>query len=135
MVTLFNVPHSAALHGYVEATFADDDHAAKNAMLFGYAGWAGRRTFEGTPEEILFYLHATLRTLRAFQQRWRTLRFYVSSRMGFESPRHVNPLRLLWLMYGPTQLDKKAGALIDKFESGGFADMPAILPPPGRGGD
>jgi len=39
------------------------------------------------------------------------------------APCHSSLLKTLWVVYGPEQLDKKAGELMHKIEHRGFAEL------------
>ena len=59
--------------------------------------------------------------------------FQLATRTQYLAPCHCSLLKTLWVLYGPDQLDKKAGRLMRKIEQGGFAEsppMPEHAPPP-----
>ena len=129
-LSTWNFSHSAALIGHVEATYADD--ATKNGLMPHSAAAplciakGGSPLFKGESGQFVQTLYADIKTVRLFGAHMRSAAFYMTTRTNYSASCHCSLLNTLWVLYGPDQLDKKAGRLMRKIEQGGFAESPPM---------
>jgi len=116
---VYNVSCSAAIIAYIESTFADNQEM-KNSMLY-----FGRGDYCKAEEESYFnQFYCQCKTLKAISGYAPAANFVVNSRTYLDSPchHHNGTLGLLWAMFGPSQLAKKADKFVEKVENGSYAD-------------
>ena len=127
MLSLFNPSHSAALIAHLEATFADDatkngfmPHSAAAPLLIAQGG---SPFYEGQLGQFAQWLLGEIKTTRLFAAHTSSAVFHLTTRTNYLAPCHSSLLKTLWVVYGPEQLDKKAGELMHKIEHRGFAEL------------
>jgi len=132
--SLYNPSHSSSQAAFLEANFDDSEagDAVKNSFCFYPRG--PRQLKETTHQQIyLLIAYSDMKTNEQFSHYGPYSRYVMGDRTDMINANHHGGfLGLLWHLFGPTQIKKKADTFVEKMENGGFEDFPT-KPMPHRG--
>eukprot|EP00536_Pseudo-nitzschia_multiseries_P006341 jgi/Psemu1/324309/estExt_fgenesh1_pg.C_1330009 len=124
--SLFNPSHSSTQAAFLEAFF--DDSAAgdtvKNSFCFFPRGPKELKMITNQQLYLLLF-YSEMKTNKQFSHFGPYSRFVLGDRTDvLQSAHHGGLVHLLWNLFGPVQMKKKADYFLEKMENGGFEDFP-----------
>ena len=130
LTSFLNTSHTSSQIGFLEAQYNDTSAGdeVKNSFMYFCRGSELSSSCQFLP--INYY--AQLKTDIAFDNCPNYRKFVLASRTDRQQPNHHGGiLGLLWAVFGPNKLHKKALDFVAKMENGGYAEFPTN-PLPGR---
>mmetsp|Transcript_23288 Transcript_23288/g.38391 ORF Transcript_23288/g.38391 Transcript_23288/m.38391 type:complete len:562 (+) Transcript_23288:61-1746(+) len=119
-IVSFNFSCSSAVIAYIETVFEDDSDMRNNLLYFP----AGEEHTKPTYKLFFNQFYFQCKVFAALGAYPPAMQFVLNSRTYLDAPCHhyMGMPGLLWAMFGPMQLAKKANKFVERVESGDFPD-------------
>jgi len=118
-VVSYNVSCSSAIIAYIESEFADDSEM-RNSLVYIGKGEEFTTDYKSFFSQF-YYQNKVFSALGAYPP---AMQFIMNSRTYLDAPSHhyLGMAGLLWTLFGPSQMAKKAAKFVERVERGDFPE-------------